>query len=605
MPQQQHHRTVTTPLLLLLAVAASLSHFHSEASAALSDVETADLILHNGVIETVDQTLGRVEALAVRDGRIIAVGTDEEIKALGGPETKLIDLAGRFAMPGFIEGHGHFVGLGQAKMNLDLMNVRSWDEVIALVAEAVAKTQPGEWIIGRGWHQEKWDKVPDPNVEGFPTHHALSAVSPDNPVFLTHASGHASFANAKAMEIAGVSGGTPDPEGGEILRDENGEPIGSFRETASGLIERARARDEAARAENERQEHGQNLRATGEGGMLRGQFAQLDRAIDLATAECLSKGVTSFQDAGSSFAVIDRLSQRAESGELGIRLWLMIREPNDVIRENIAEYTPLQRVGDGFLTVGGIKRTIDGALGSRGAWLLEPYADSPDSTGLATATIEDVTETAKLALEHDLQLCVHAIGDRANRAVLDIYEKTLSTQRDNLDARWRIEHAQHLHPDDIPRFGELDVIASMQGIHCTSDAPWVYARLGAARAESGAYMWRDLFDSGAIISNGTDAPVEDVDPIASFYASVSRRLKDGTQFFPEQCMTRMEALRSYTINAAYAAREEDIKGTLSPGKFADIVILSQNILTVEENQIPATKVEMTIVGGEVVYENEN
>jgi predicted amidohydrolase YtcJ len=302
--------------------------------------------------------------------------------------------------------------------------------------------------------------------------------------------------------------------------------------------------------------------------------------------------------------VIDRLAQRAESGELGVRLWMMIRESNDVIAENVARYTPLRRIGDGFLTVGGIKRTIDGALGSRGAWLLEPYADSPESTGLATATIEDVIETARLALEHNLQLCVHAIGDRANREVLNIYEKSLSGQPDDFDARWRIEHAQHLHPADIPRFGELGVIASMHGIHCTSDAPWVYARLGAERAESGAYMWRDLIDSGAVVSNGTDAPVEDVDPIASFYASVSRRLKDGTQFFPEQCMTRMEALRSYTINAAFAAKEEDVKGTLSPCKFADIVVLSQNILTVAEDDIPATKVEMAIVGGEVVYERE-
>jgi len=608
MSRQLFFRGMTGTLAVTCSAAIAQSVAHTPSRDHSITPSSPDLILHNGIIETVDETLGQVEAIAVRDGVIIAVGTNEEILALAGAgaETRIIDLNGRFAMPGFIEGHGHFVGLGQAKMNLDLMTVRNWDEVIALVAEAVAKAQPGEWIIGRGWHQEKWDQTPEPNVEGFPTHHALSAVSPDNPVFLTHASGHASFANAKAMEIAGISASTPDPEGGEILRDVGGEPIGIFRETASGLIERARAADEAARAADENEDRGQDARATAPGsGMLRGQFAQLDRAIDLATQECLSKGVTSFQDAGSSFAVIDRLAQRAESGELGIRLWMMIREPNDVIAANVARYTPLRRVGDGFLTVGGIKRTIDGALGSRGAWLLEPYADSSESTGLATAIIEDVTETAQIAMVSSLQLCVHAIGDRANREVLNIYEKSLSGQPDDFDARWRIEHAQHLHPSDVPRFGEMGVIASMQGIHCTSDAPWVYARLGAARAESGAYMWRDLIDAGAIISNGTDAPVEDVNPIASFYASVSRRLKDGSQFFPEQRMTRMEALKSYTINAAFAAKEEDIKGSLAPGKFADIVILSQNILTVDEDAIPATKVEMTIVNGEVVYELED
>ncbi len=556
--------------------------------------QAADLVLINGTIETIDEATDQVEALAARDGMIVAVGTDDEVTPLIGPNTRVIDLEGRFAMPGFIEGHGHFLGLGMAKMNLDLMTVQNWNEVIEMVAEAVAKAQPGEWIIGRGWHQEKWDETPQPNVEGFPTHHALSEVSPDNPVVLTHASGHASFANAKAMEIAGISASTADPEGGEILRDENGEPIGVFRETASGLIERARAADEAARSD-----------ASGEspsGGMLRGQFAQMDRAIDLAVQECLSKGVTSFQDAGSSFAVIDRLARKAESGELGVRLWMMIREPNDVLRQPAAQYAAVQRIGDGFLTVGGIKRTIDGALGSRGAWLLEPYADSPESTGLATATIEDVTETALIALENNLQLCVHAIGDRANREVLNIYEQILASQPDDFDARWRIEHAQHLHPADIPRFGEMGIIASMQGIHCTSDASWVYARLGTDRAEEGAYVWRDLIDSGAMISNGTDAPVEDVDPIASYYASVTRRLKDGSLFFPEQCMTRMEALKSYTINAAFAAKEEDIKGTLAPGKFADIVILSQNLLTIPDDAIPHTRVEVTIVAGEVVYE---
>ncbi len=311
--------------------------------------------------------------------------------------------------------------------------------------------------------------------------------------------------------------------------------------------------------------------------------------------------MTSFQDAGSSFGTIDTFAKMAESGELGVRLWVMIRESNARIRANIDQYKTLQRVGNNYLTVGGIKRSIDGALGSRGAWMLAPYADSPQSTGLATLTIEDVTETAQIAMAHGLQLCVHAIGDRANREVLNIFEKAYTANPQHDDLRWRIEHAQHLHINDIPRFGQLGVLASMQGIHCTSDAPWVLARLGYERADQGAYVWQKLMQSGAVVTNGTDAPVEDVSPIASYYATVSRRLNDGSVFFPDQRMSRMDALRSYTINVAYAAFEEDIKGTLTPGKLADIVVLSQDILSIPEDQIPHTQVELTIVGGKVAY----
>jgi len=545
----------------------------------------ADLILHNGTIVTVDDAIGTVQALAVRGDRIIDLGTNDRVMLHRGETTRIIDLDGRLAIPGFIEGHGHFTGLGEAKMNLDLMHVRNWNEVIQMVAEAVKNAQPGEWIVGRGWHQEKWDSVPADSVEGFPTHHALSAVSPDNPVFLGHASGHASFANAKAMEMAGISGSTEDPPGGEILRNDRGEPIGIFRETATALIARAMEGRSMSR---------------------RAQFERLNRAIQLASEECLKKGVTSFQDAGSDFATITALAQAAEQGELGVRLWVMIRDTNEDIRQYAAE-SKHYRLGNNFLTVGGIKRSIDGALGSRGAWLLASYSDAPDSTGLNTSTIESVTESARLALELDLQMCVHAIGDRANRETLDIYERLFSALAEDQarNLRWRVEHAQHLHPADIPRFGSLGVIASMQGVHCTSDGPWVYARLGEERAEEGAYVRRKLIDSGAVISNGTDAPVEDVDPISSFYSTVSRRLKDGSVFFPDQRLSRMEALKTYTINAAFAAKEEDIKGTLTPGKLADIVVLSRNILECEEDEIPATNVVMTIVGGKVVYQSDD
>ena len=575
-----------TRMLRLLTVAcvvvAGDRGFAQSATGQTQATAKADMVLRNGKIVTVDEAIGEAEAIAIRGDRILAVGSNAQMEALASDSTMIIDLKGKLAIPGFIEGHGHFTSLGQAKMNLDLMAVRNWGEVIEMVAAAVAKASPGEWIVGRGWHQEKWDEAPPGAVEGFPTHHGVSAVSPDNPVFLSHASGHASFANKKAMDLSGISAATIDPPGGEILRDEQGQPIGVFRERASGLI----------------------FRAQSVSGDRESETDLARRAIELATRECLSKGVTSFQDAGSSFGVIDTFAEMAESGELEIRLWVMIREPNARIRANVDRYKKLQRAGNSYLTVGGIKRTIDGALGSRGAWMLAPYADSPQSTGLATATIEDVTETAQIAIEHGLQLCVHAIGDRANREVLNIFEKTFAANPQKKDLRWRIEHAQHLHSADIPRFGQLGVIASMQGIHCTSDAPWVLARLGYDRAGEGAYVWQKLMQSGAIVTNGTDTPVEDVSPIASYYATVSRRLNDGSVFFADQRMSRMEALQSYTINAAYAAFEDDLKGTLTPGKLADIVVLSQDILSIAQEEIPQTQVQMTIVGGKIVYRRE-
>ena len=279
---------------------------------------------------------------------------------------------------------------------------------------------------------------------------------------------------------------------------------------------------------------------------------------------------------------------------------MMLNDSNDKLEGSITKYR-LQDVADHHLTVRAIKRYADGALGSRGAWMLEPYSDLPSSSGMNTEKMETIRQTADIAITNGFQLCVHAIGDRANREVLNIYQETFAAHPDKHDLRWRIEHAQHLDPADIPRFGQIDVIAAMQGIHCTSDAPYVLLRLGAKRAEAGAYAWRSLLDSGAVVGNGTDAPVEEVNPIACFYASVTRRTKDGTQFYPKQCMTRMEALKSYTLSNAFAAFEDNQKGSLVTGKLADITVLSRDILTVPENQIAATHVVYTIVGGKVVY----
>ena len=288
-----------------------------------------------------------------------------------------------------------------------------------------------------------------------------------------------------------------------------------------------------------------------------------------------------------------------DEGKIANRLWVMLRVGNQALAANLAKYKTID-YGGGFLTVRAIKRSIDGALGPRGAWLLEPYADKPGDTGRNTTPVPEIAETARLALEHGYQLCVHAIGDRANRETLNIFEEAFKG-RDGRALRWRIEHAQHLHAADIPRFGKLGVIASMQGVHCTSDAPYVLARLGPKRAEEGAYVWEKLMQSGALVTNGTDAPVEDVNPIASYYATVSRKLSDGSVFYPAQRMSRIDALKSYTINAAHAAFEEGSKGTLKVGKYADVVVLSKDILTVPEAEILSAEVRLTVVGGKVKY----
>jgi predicted amidohydrolase YtcJ len=560
-------------ILSILIIGLSLS--------GLQKSKKADVVLMNGKIVTVDEAKPEVQALAVSGDRIFAVGSNEEIKPYITQKTEVIDLEGKVAIPGFIDAHGHFTGLGRSKMVLNFMEVKDWDEVIAMTKEAVKKAKPGEWIFGRGWHQEKWDKTPEPNVDGLPFHHSLSKVSPDNPVLFSHASGHASFANAKAMELAGITKDTQDPPGGEIVKDSEGNPIGAFRETAQRLLRRASS-------------HYLESRTPEEIG------AEQLRGIKLAVLECLTNGVTSFHDAGSSFETIDLFKKVAEEGKLGIRLWVMIRDSNERLKERLSEYKIIG-MGNNHLTVRAIKRSLDGALGPHGAWLLKPYEDLPSSTGLNTSTVESVKETARIAIENDFQLCVHAIGDRANQETLNIFEAAFKAHPDKKDLRWRDEHSQHLHPDDIPRFGQLGVIASMQGIHCTSDAPYVIKRLGKKRAEEGAYVWQKLMKSGAIICNGTDVPVEYIDPIACFHATVTRKLKDGTIFYPDQRMSREEALRSYTLNCAYAAFQEDLLGSLTPGKLADITVLSKDIMTVPDDEILDTEVVCTIVGGKVRY----
>ncbi|MBI1224329.1 MAG: amidohydrolase family protein [Bacteroidetes bacterium] len=546
----------------------------------------ADTILLNGNVYTVDETQPSAQAIAIKDGLILKVGSNEEIGELKGDKTEVIDLKGQFTMPGFIEGHGHFSGMGYSLIDLNFLKSKNWNEIVAQVAEAAKKAKPGEWIIGRGWHQEKWNEALEKHVQGYPYHDHLSEVSQNNPVLLRHASGHALMANKAAMDAAGISKESPDPSGGHIVRDPSGEAIGVFEERAMEAIDKVH--DEYLATLSQEQ-----------------QVERWYQGIELAQAACLKHGITTFEDAGSHFDEIERYKKMAEEGKLQLRLWAMVRHSSKDLTGHLDGF-PIIDIGNRHFTCRAIKSEIDGALGSYGAWLLAPYNDKPGFTGQNTTPIEEVKAIAKLAFDKKMQLCVHTIGDRANRELLNLMEEITREGGPPLtDLRWRSEHAQHIDPTDIPRFAKLGVIAAMQGIHCTSDAPFVVKRLGEERARTGAYPWQSLLKAGAIVGNGTDVPVEDVSPIECFYASVTRKrhqpTETGLELFPEQKMTRAQAIKSYTISNAYAAFEDEWKGTLTHGKVADIVVLSNDLLKCSDEEILKTKLVMTIVGGKVMY----
>jgi len=554
-------------------------------SAANAQVkEYADMVIINGKILTLDDSMPNAEAVAVKGQLIMAVGKNDAIKKLAGPNTKIIDVNGNFVMPGFNESHAHFWGLGEFKKNIDLMNVKNWDEIVELVKAAAAKAKPGEWILGRGWHQEKWDKAPQPNVGGYPYHDELSKVSPNNPVFLKHASGHAIIANAKAMELAGIKDNTPNPEGGIIMRSQEGKAIGVFHENAANRIKTMYDFYLARRTPEQKK-------------------ADMIETLNLAVKECVEKGITTFNDAGSSFIEVDLLKEMADRGKLDIRLSAMVGENNNALKKRIKDYL-LIGYGNNHLTVREIKRYMDGALGSRSGWFLEPYEDMPSQAGLNVNPLNELNETAEIAIQNGFQLCMHAIGDRANRETLNIYENAFKKYPGKKDLRWRIEHAQHLSLQDIPRFGQLGIIAAMQTNHCTSDAGFVPKRIGDKRAEEGAYVWQKLMKSGAVVCNGTDAPVENVDPIKNFYSSVTRKYEGNKVFYPDQKMSRLEGIKAYTINGAYASFEENIKGKICKSMLADFTVLSNDLINCKEEDILKTKVLYTIVGGKVVYSSK-
>lgn len=546
------------------------------------ETEPADLVFTDGRVLTVDGAGREAEAVAVRNGQIVAVGSTADVGTLIGPETRVIDLHGRTLIPGLIEGHGHFLGLGESLMTLDLRETRSFEDVVEQVRQAVEQAAPGEWITGRGWHQENWVAGDLDLFDGVPAHASLSAVSPDNPVLLTHASGHAAFANGLALQMAGIAATTPDPEGGEIVRDAHGAPTGFLRQAAQRPVRELFNNWLHGLGEDQRQ-------------------ARFLRQVELAAETALAHGITSFHDQGQRFDDLDRLVELDRQGGLPLRLYVaVIGETNADLDRRLPDYWQLAEA-DGMLTVRSVKRHLDGALGTHGAWLLRPYADRPEASGLPQMSLADLRETAAIAFRHGFQLNTHAIGDRANREALDVYASIYRLAGDD-DLRWRIEHAQNLHPDDVPRFAELGVIASMQGIHATSDGPWVPVRLGEERARRKAYVWRSLLDADGIICNGTDVPVEPISPMASLHASITREMASGERFFPEQRMSRQEALKSYTIHCARAVFEEERLGSIEVGKRADLAVLSGDFMTVSEDQLAELEVDLTVVDGRIRFE---
>jgi predicted amidohydrolase YtcJ len=574
------------PAIASLGVLASTLIAGCTATPAAATAAPADLVLRNGKVVTMDSKRPQAQAVAITGDKITAVGSNAEIQQYVGPSTKVIDLQGHLAVPGFNESHGHFMGLGESLTQLKLMGVPSWQDIAQMVGDAARKAKPGAWIQGRGWHQEKWNRSPGRVVKGFQTNDLITQAAPNNPVVLGHASGHALIANAKALELAGIGPGTQNPPGGEIIKDESGKPTGVLVDGAQGLLRRALAKSLAQRTPQEQQ-------------------ADFRNQVHLAVQNALENGVTVFQDMGESFATVDAIKKMVDEGDMPLRLYILV-SAGEVRPDNVNALTSHRMIdyGKGHLTVRAIGEiTADGALGSRSAWMLKPYDDDSTNTGLNVTKMSRIKEIAELGLAHGYQISVHAIGDRANRETLDIFEQVFNEHHVKSDTlRWRVEHAQHLNPSDIPRFGKMGVVASMQGIHQCSDAPYVLPRLGMQRAEEGAYVWQKLWKTGAVVTNGTDVPVEDISPIASFQCSVTRyRVGTDSAFFADQKLSRQQALETYTTNGAFVAFQERENGSLAAGKWADITVLSRDIMTVPADSILGTKALYTVVGGKVVY----
>jgi len=545
------------------------------APAALGAQNTADLVLTNGRIYTVDNARPVASALAVRGNRILFVGSDAEARALARPSATVIDLRGATVVPGFTDAHAHLLGLGTTLQRVNLAGSTSYEDVVARVKDWAKNVPSAQWIVGRGWDQNRWPR------KDFPTHDALTRAFPNNPVVLTRIDGHALLANARAMQLAGVTESTPDPAGGRIIRTSTRAPAGVFVDNAEGLI--TRAIPAATRADKR-------------------------KAILAAIAEANRWGLTGVHDAGEDAETVNVFEELARGGNYNLRNYVMLSDPGEAgsvtaQRNPYIQRGPQSALYDGHLWIRAIKLYADGALGSRGAALLAPYSDEPSNSGLLVSRPEHIRAWADLALRRGWQINVHAIGDRGNRIVLDAFDSALR-KFPKADHRFRIEHAQVISPTDIPRFARLGVIPSMQATHQTSDMRWAQDRVGPQRIR-GAYAWRSLLNTGVIVPNGTDFPVEEVNPLLTFHAAVTRQ--DPTNWpaggwFPDQKMTREEALQSMTIWPAYAGFQESLLGSLTPGKYADFVVLDRDIMKVPDTQILGTRVTSTWIGGKRVYE---
>jgi predicted amidohydrolase YtcJ len=531
--------------------------------------DTADLILQHGVFYPV-QPPGRVEgSLAVRGGRIVYLGADAGAAPLRGPRTRVVDLAGRTVTPGLIDAHSHLGGLGKALSEVDLTAVPTYDEVIRRVREAASRVPAGTWVYGRGWDQNRWPG------KAFPTHEALTAAVPDHPVWLTRVDGHAALVNAAALRILGIDAATKDPSGGRYLRDAAGRPSGVLVDNAMDVAERLPAPPPA----------------------------ELQRRLSAAARHCLAFGLTTVTDMGVGQGDIDAYEALRKAGQLPLRAAVFLTDNRDLLDRWLQRGPEIDP--DARLTIRGVKLYADGALGSRGAALLEPYSDDPDNSGLLVTPGDHMEDVSRRAVAAGFQVGIHAIGDRGSLVALDAMEKALGGPRP--EARFRLEHTQVVRLQDLERMAKLGIIASMQPTHATSDMPWAEERIGARRLER-AYAWRKVLNDGGRLALGSDFPVESADPRLGLYAAVTRQDLQGKPaggWLPGERLTREEALRGFTLDAAWSLFLDKEVGSLEVGKRADLVVFARDIMAVPEAEIPRVDVDMTLVDGAIAYQRPN
>jgi predicted amidohydrolase YtcJ len=538
-------------------------------------VKPADIVFRNGNIYTANDSSPRAQAIAVQADRIVFVGSNADAQKYVGSKTRVVDLHGNTVLPGFCDAHQHLSGVGFREMTLNLEGTASLDDFLAKVKARVDQTKPGDWVTGRGWIETHWT----PPV--FPTRWDLDKVAPNNPIILGRADGHGAVANSAALKLAGVDKNTPNPFGGEISKDkQSGEPNGMLLDAAQGLVRRrvpATTRDDA------------------------------ERAVVLGVKRDIELGWTQIQDAGGSYEDVDIFKKLYNDGAIKIRIYKAVHGPGVSSARLLKEGTTIGAFGNRF-TLRTIKVVSDGALGSRGAALLAPYSDAADTSGFLTVKAEDLRPMLVEALRTGIQVETHAIGDRANRFILDEYETALkavpAVQRKVAEPRWRVEHAQIVNPTDIPRFAKLGIIPSMQPSHAIGDLFFAPSRLGITRLV-GSYAWESFIKSGVVVPGGSDAPVERGEPMIEFYAAVARKDQKGFSgegWHPEEAVTRAQALKMFTLWPAYAAFEEKLRGTIEAGKLADLTILSADIMTIPAPEILQTRCVMTVINGEVVFE---